>query len=395
MNDSFIDVDFAQRSKHTQHVSGDVFVTRKIKEETRTLSVLSDGLGSGVKASVLANMTAAMAIKYTSAFVDVRKSAKTIMDTLPICEVRKISYSTFTIADLDDDDGTARFIEHGNPPLVLFRGPEELPLEKASIQLAEWKDRVISYAETQLQLGDRVLFFSDGISQSGMEQRNMPMGWGRAAAKAYASEAIRQTPDIASRQLAAMLVDRAHTNDLRKAKDDITCGVIYYRRPRRLLVISGPPFSKERDAELATLVQTYAGKKAICGGTTATIVSRLLQREVHMNIMDMEQFDPEVPPTSSMEGVDLITEGTLTLAKIAEMLERHVRPAPPRLNAAARLVQLMQASDVVDFVVGTRINDAHQDPNLPVELDLRRNIIRKIANLLEKIYLKNTSIQFL
>ena len=113
-----------------------------------------------------------------------------------------------------------------------------------------------------------------------------------------------------------------------------------------------------------------------------------------MNI-NIEQMDPEVPPTSSMDGVDLITEGTMTLAKVAEMLERNVHPAPPRLNAAGKLVQLMQASDVVDFVVGTRINDAHQDPNLPMELDLRRNIIRRIANLLEKTYLKATSIQFL
>jgi serine phosphatase RsbU (regulator of sigma subunit) len=120
-SESFIDVDYCHRAKTGQEVSGDVFVSRKIKEEGRIISILSDGLGSGVKASVLANMTATMALRYTSAFVDVRKSAGIIMDTLPICEVRKISYSTFTIVDLDDD-GRTRVIEHGNPPLVLLRG---------------------------------------------------------------------------------------------------------------------------------------------------------------------------------------------------------------------------------------------------------------------------------
>ena len=117
-------------------VSGDVFLSRKIKEEGRVISVLSDGLGSGVKASVLANLTATMALRYTSAFVDVRQSAGIIMDTLPICEVRKISYSTFTIVDLDED-GRTRVIEHGNPPLVLLRGRAPVALERASLTLGE------------------------------------------------------------------------------------------------------------------------------------------------------------------------------------------------------------------------------------------------------------------
>src|SRR3974390_3227311 len=118
--ESFIDVDFAQQSKAGQFVAGDFFVCRKIKEEGRVIAVLSDGLGSGVKASVLANLTATMALKYTEAFEDIRKSAATIMETLPVCEVRKISYSTFTIIDIDDE-GACRLIEHGNPPIILMR----------------------------------------------------------------------------------------------------------------------------------------------------------------------------------------------------------------------------------------------------------------------------------
>lgn len=391
IGESFIDVDFAQRAKHGQRVAGDVFVCRKIKEEGRLISVLSDGLGSGVKAAVLANITAAMASKYVSAFVDIRKSAKTIMDTLPICEVRKISYSTFTIADIDDD-GSARFIEHGNPALLLLRGPQLLPLQKVEITLAEWKDRVISYAETQLQVGDRIVCFSDGVTQSGMEQRGMPMGWGRPATLNFVTDILTREPEISSRQIAARLVDKAFANDQGQAKDDITCGVIYFRHPRRLLVLSGPPFCKDRDSELADLVRTFPGRKAICGGTTATIIGRILQREV---AMDLSQIDPEVPPTSVMEGVDLVTEGTLTLAKVAELLERPPRSDKPRSNAATRLIQLMLESDIVDFVIGTRINEAHQDPNIPVELDLRRNIVRKIAALLEATRLKETTIRFL
>jgi hypothetical protein len=389
--ESFIDVDYCQQAKHGQVVSGDVFLSRKIKEEGRIISVLSDGLGSGVKAGVLANLTATMALRYTTAFVDVRQSAKTIMDTLPICEKRKISYSTFTIVDLDED-GKTRVIEHGNPPLVLLRGTCPMPLERASITLEEWKDRVIRYSEFDTQLGDRIVYFSDGVSQSGLGKAGLPLGWGQERVVEFLSREIAGENEVSARDLSRRLVTEALGNDGRLAKDDITCGVVYYRHPRRLLVITGPPFCKERDGELAELVQEFDGRKVICGGTTAGIVSRLLQRPVRMSL---EGLDPEIPPASEMEGVDLVTEGTVTLAKAAELLERGPEKNTGRKNPARELVDLMLESDIVQFVVGTRINEAHQDPNVPVELDLRRNIIRRIVSLLETRHLKKTQVRFL
>ena len=389
--ESFIDVDCCQIPKRGQMVSGDVFISRKIKEEGRVVSVLSDGLGSGVKASVLANLTATMALRYTTAFVDVRQSARTIMETLPICEVRKISYSTFTIVDLDED-GRTRAIEHGNPDLVLLRAAVPKTLERADITLDDWKDRVIRYSEFDVRLGDRIVYFSDGVSQSGMGRPGMPLGWGHAEAVRFLVRQVSQDAEISSQQLARRLVAEAFANDSGAAKDDITCGVVYFRRPRQLLVITGPPFYRERDVKIAEMAQTFEGRKAICGGTTATIVSRILGRSVTMSLA---KVDPEVPPGSVMEGVDLITEGTVTLAKVAEILERGPGADAGRKNAATDLVTLMLESDIVQFVVGTRINDAHQDPNVPVELDIRRNIVRKVAGLLESKYLKEARLQFM
>ena len=387
--ESFIDVDYCQRAKTGQVVSGDVFVSRKIKEEGRIISILSDGLGSGVKAGVLANLTATMALRYTSAFVDVRKSAGVIMDTLPICEVRKISYSTFTIVDLDDD-GRTRVIEHGNPPLLLLRGEQPVALERTDITLENWKDRTIRYSEFDLQLGDRIVCFSDGVTQSGLGRKGLPLGWGADNVARFLTRQIAQDAEISAQELARKLVAEALANDGSAAKDDITCGVVYYRHPRRLLVITGPPFCKERDPELAELVQTFKGRKAICGGTTANIVSRILSRPV---VSSLAKLDPEIPPAAKMAGVDLVTEGTITLARVAEMLERGATEPWPD-NPARDLMQLMLQSDIVQFLVGTRINEAHQDPNVPVELDLRRNIIRKVAQLLESRYLKEAKVQF-
>ncbi|HUC84380.1 MAG TPA: SpoIIE family protein phosphatase [Candidatus Acidoferrales bacterium] len=389
--ESFIDVDFCQQAKNGQVMAGDVFLSRKIKAEGRVISVLSDGLGSGVKAAVLANLTATMALRYTMAFVDVRRSAKTIMDTLPVCEVRKISYSTFTIVDLDED-GKTRVIEHGNPPLMLLRGQTPIPIERTSLTLEAWKDRVIHYSEFDTQLGDRIVFYSDGVSQSGLGRAGLPLGWGADRVTNFLQRGIAAENEISARELSHRLVAEALVNDGQAAKDDISCGVIYYRRPRRLLILTGPPFSRERDGELAELVQTFDGRKAICGGTTAGIVSRLLGRNV---TMDLAELVPEIPPAAAMEGVDLVTEGTVTLGKVSEILEGGNAGEMARKNPATDLISLMLQSDIVEFVVGTRINEAHQDPNVPVELDLRRNIVRKIARLLETRYLKEAPVRFI
>jgi hypothetical protein len=385
-----IDVDHVQQAKHGQLIAGDVFLSRKLKEEGRVVTVLSDGLGSGVKASVLANLTATMALKYTAAFVDVRQSARTIMDTLPICQVRKISYSTFTIIDSEDDE--TRIIEHGNPAFILLRDGREFAVEKTSFSLEQWQDRLISHASFAVQQGDRIIAMSDGVSQSGMGSPGMPLGWGRDRIVRRAQELVKADPEISSHRLARALVDHAIANDGGTARDDVTCAVLTFRPPRKLLVVTGPPFNRERDAELASAICTAPGRKAICGGTTANIVGRMLSREI---AMDLSHLDPQIPPASIMEGVDLVTEGFLTLARAAELLERGASCSSTTGNAAERLVGLMLESDVVDFLVGTRINEAHQDPNVPVELDLRRNVVRRIVGLLESKYLKQGAIRFL
>ena len=182
----------------------------------------------------------------------------------------------------------------------------------------------------------------------------------------FVAELVQREPDAPSSRISSALVERARLNDCCDAKDDITAGVVHFRRPRKLLILTGPPFDRDRDRELAELANIYPGRKAICGGTTANIVERILHRPI---AMDLTNLDPEIPPRSIMQGVDLVTEGTLTLGRIVEMLERtQPTPLPAKPNAADELVAMMLASDVIDFVVGTRINQAHQDPSVPVEL---------------------------
>ena len=390
--ESYIEVDSCQRAKHGQFISGDVFLTRKVEPEGRIISVLSDGLGSGVKASVLASMTATMALKFTASAMDIHTSAEIIMDTLPICSVRKISYSTFTVVDMAST-GQTRIIEHGNPPFLLIRPNGEVTVEKNDVRPKRWEERVISFSSFDVQREDRIIFFSDGITQAGMGEFRTPLGWGLPSVEKFAREKIARYPQISARELSRLLVARAEEVDGLSAKDDITCGVVYFRSPRQLLVMTGAPFNRAHDHDLAKMAERTPGRKVICGGTTANIISRLLNRQIQIDMR--QQLDPKVPPSARMEGFELVTEGTLTLGEVLRLLEEGFGPENSRSNAAVRLANMLLDSDIVKFAVGTRINEAHQDPNIPVELDLRRNIVKRIARVLEDKHMKRVLIQYL
>jgi hypothetical protein len=242
-----------------------------------------------------------------------------------------------------------------------------------------------------MRLGDRIVFCSDGVTQAGMGDYRTPLGWGRKRVAEFVEAQTIADDRLSARDQARALVTEANRYDGGSAKDDTSASVIYFRQPRRLLVITGPPFSQNRDRELADLAENFAGRKVICGGTTANILSRLLRREIRM---DLSECDPEIPPAAGMDGIDLVTEGTLTLGRVASMLETGVDPDSARHNAATRLAAMLLDSDVVQFAVGTRINQAHQDPNIPVELDLRRNIVRRIAAVLEQCHRKEVFLEF-
>ena len=390
--ESFIEVDSCQRAKHGQFISGDVFLSEKVKQEGRIVNVLSDGLGSGVKASVLATMTGTMALKFTASTMDIRRSAEIIMDTLPICSVRKISYSTFTVVDMAST-GETRIIEHGNPPFLLVRPNGEVKVTKTELRPERWQDRVISFSSFDVQREDRIVFFSDGITQAGMGEFRTPLGWGLEGVDQFVREKIDRYPHISARELSRLLVAKAVEVDGLSAKDDISCGVVYFRSPRQLLVMTGAPFNRAHDRDLARMAERTLGRKVICGGTTANIISRLLNREIQIDMR--QQLHPKVPPSARMEGFDLVTEGTLTLGEVLRLLEEGFAPEEMESNPAVRLAAMLLDSDIVKFAVGTRINEAHQDPNIPVELDLRRNIVKRIAELLESKHMKRVVVQFL
>lgn len=395
VNGAFIEVDCFQKNKGNNMVCGDSFVSHKSKEEGRVISVLSDGLGSGIKASVLSTMTSTMLLNFAAMNEDIVRAASTIIKTLPRDEVRKISYSTFCLCDIDCF-GYTRIAEYETPAYYLFRDGKFVDVEKKRIPVErdDMDNTVLWMSEFAMEKEDRIIFFSDGVSQSGMGNRDMPFGWENGA-KEFIRRSIAANPSISAKELARKVVIESEKNDGYILKDDTSCCVIYMRRPRNLLVCTGPPFDEKNDAYLSKLVTEFPGRKIICGGTTANIVARETGREITIDMDSMELSPDSLPPASRMEGIDLITEGILTLSKVERSLSGEETEALHHGNPAERILQMLADSDKITFLVGTRINIAHQDPTLPVELEIRRNVVKKIKFLLETNWLKDVDITYI
>jgi len=391
--DFYIEVNSQQRNHDGERICGDVFLYRYIKEEDRVIAVLSDGMGHGVKANILATLTATMALNFTREHKEVDRIAEIIMNTLPVCSERKISYSTFTIVDIESS-GRANILEYDNPSTIILRGTEifDPSWKKVTLDKGKNSGKVLKTCSFMPAKEDRIIFCSDGVAQSGMGGETFPFGWGRDDIAVYASSLVHSEASISAIMLSGKIVTMAHKNDAYKAKDDISCATIYFRDPRKLLICTGPPYEKEKDRELALKVKEYTGKVILCGGTTADIVARELNKAI---IDELIFEDPELPPESFIDGIDLVTEGILTLQKVNEILKSYNNSVRLGKGPADKIVKLIMDSDEIHFVIGTRINVAHQDPNLPVDLEIRRTVVKRIARLLEEKWLKKVSFEYI
>ncbi len=394
MEDQFhIDVGCQQIFCHNERICGDVFLSKKIKEEGRIIAVLSDGMGHGVKANILGTLTATFALNFTIEHKEKNRTAEIIINTLPECSERKTGYATFTVIDIELN-GQTHILEYDNPQCIIVRGKKILEPEWTCLMINSKKSqsKEIKSCSIYPKKEDRIIFFTDGVSQSGLGSNVLTMGWGVNGAKQYIQNLINKEPNIAANKLATKVINEAYKNDVFKAKDDISCCVIYFREPRKLLLVSGPPFEEEKDKEFANLINEFAGTKIVCGGTTGDI----LARELNLAIEEGKDIDdPELPPISFIESIDLYTEGILTLSKVNRILQNYNSNIQLGKGPADLIARNLLDSDQISFLIGTRINVAHQDPNLPVELEIRRTVIRRIARLLEEKFLKVVEIKYL
>ncbi len=384
----FIDIACSQKKKYNQNAYGDFFTSGRFPNMNRVVAVLSDGLGSGIKANILACMTSTMLLKFLENNSDIEKSCEIIMNSLPVCKVRGISYSTFSAIDCFES-GKAKIVEEGNPDFIWIRDGKVLKPEFQIIQSKDFKNRKMKVYNIELEKFDRIIFCSDGATQVAMGTREYPLGLERSGLINIILKKLELEPEISSKDLSEYLVRQIQCIAPRKElRDDTSIVSIYCRNPRESMIFTGPPFHGEKDAYYAKSFMEFKGKKAISGGTTANIISR------EMNIAistDVATSRGKLPGISKMEGIDLVTEGILTLTKTLEYLQRDQAED----DAAKELMNFLLDSDVINFLVGAQMNKAHYDPNLPIEIEIRRNVIQQMAKVLEEKYLKKVNLQFI
>jgi hypothetical protein len=387
-----IEVDIHQLKRHGQIVCGDVYRSRKLKAEGRTILVLSDGIGHGVKANVLATLTVSMALNYTSFHTRPEVAANIFMRALPKSVDGKESYATFTIIEIEEG-GQVRIINYDNPRSIIFRrGQVFNPIEfHIPIRGEENKSKILRIREFTPTLEDRIIFMTDGINQSGLGSKKYPTGWGLDEIERFAEKQIIRESEISATKLARKILNQASMNDIFEIRDDATCGVVYFRQPREFMLITGPPFYKIKDSDFVQKIKDFPGKKIICGGTTAEIIARELDIDINIQHRFSEKT---LPPAAKMEGFEIVTEGILTLGRVEEILETYTTDIRLGESPPEEVVKLLTQHDIIHIIVGTRINWAHQDPDQPVELEIRKSVVKRIVRLLETRFLKKVNVDF-
>lgn len=376
----FCDLAYDSINKHNEELCGDK--VEIVYTENSTIIILADGLGSGVKANILATMTSKIAGTMLREGASIAETIETITSTLPVCNERKLAYSTFVILKIQKD-GKAYIVEYDNPPIFFIRNEKKIILEK--------KERIIHgkrilESQVQLQNRDAIILVSDGVIHAGVGGI-LNLGWQWENVSDYL---IKQTTiEKSAKNISKKLIDTCNYLYHDSPGDDTSVAVIKYREQEVVQLFAGPPEDKEQDHTVVKNFLSAEGKKIICGGTAANIVSRETGNEV---IVDFNSGNEEIPPMAKMKGIHLVTGGVITLSKVLEYIEKyirnsHIQQSPWEKNskdAATKLTKvLINDCTHLKFWVGRAINPAHQNPDLPRDLSIKIQVIVKLKELLE------------
>jgi hypothetical protein len=352
-----------------------------LRRPDRSTVVLSDGLGSGVKANILATLTAAIIVTMRREQARLEDIIETVLGTLPACKVRGIAYAAFVIVEIEH--ATGRF------QLINFDSPEPLFLRQGILAALEQREEVIQgktlrFSEGRLERGDFLAILSDGVLYAGMGTL-MNFGWGREQIGAHL-QALARGPVRSAENLVRSVMRK--TNDLYDSApgDDATLVGILARKPNRLMLFTGPPTDRARDEELAQRLLHFDGRKVVCGGTTANLVAERLGEIVETDLGTVRE---DVPPIGWISGVDLVTEGILTLARALTLLKQ-CEGKPVRLpadrNGAVLLARELLKADSIHFIVGEQVNPFYQNPLLPRNISIRHSLVEQVAEVLRNYH---------
>ncbi len=373
MSDLYFDFGYSSINKVGEELCGDSLVFNR--NPNYVIMVLSDGLGSGVKANILSTLTTKIIYVMLENGANINDVTDTLSETLPYCKVRNLAYSTFSIVQCFLN-GDAYITEYDNPPAFFISDGK---LQHLNYQIREIGKRKINESYLKLKRGDLLVFVSDGEVHAGIGGVwNLGWSWERIASYLEMRSALK----LSAQQLADDLVNTAAKLYEKRPGDDATVGVLNIREKRLATLLIGAPLNKEDDSNVVKILTKSKGKKIVCGGTTGNIVARELSQEIDV---DMKTATVDIPPVGIIKGIDLLTEGTVTIMKVLQLLKdpsRH-RDLKYKKDGASQLSYELSYADSIEIILGQSINPAHQNPDLPVELGLKKKFVEEIVELLK------------
>ena len=381
MNDLCADIGFKSINHYGEELCGD-HVDIVEPGDDSTVIVLSDGLGSGVKASILSTLTSKIISTMLAEGLSLEECVETIAATLPVCSVRGVAYSTFTIIHLKNNQ-TAELIQYDNPHTIIIRDEKNWDYPKTEMHIGGKK---IFKSVVDLQENDIFVAMSDGCPHAGIGL-TYNFGWKREDIISF-METLSHV-GYTAKTLSTMLVDECDRLYDHKPGDDATACVVWIRKREPMNMLFGPPSNRDDADRMMSLFFSKEGKHIICGGTTSSIAAKFLGKTLKPSLI-FEQSD--VPPTAELEGVDLVTEGVITVNKVLEYAKdylgenKHYEHWSFKKDGASLICQLLfeEATDI-NFYVGRAINPAHQNPDLPINFNIKMNLVEELSKCLKQM----------
>jgi len=381
MNDLCADIGYKSINHYGEQLCGDHVDVVEPSDDS-TVIVLSDGLGSGVKASILSTLTSKIISTMLAEGLSLEECVETIAATLPVCSVRGVAYSTFTIIHLKNNQ-VAELIQYDNPHAIVIRDEQVWDYPKTEMNIGGKK---IYKSVIKLQENDIFIAMSDGCPHAGIGTA-YNFGWKRDDIAAF-MESLSHA-GYTAKTLSTMLVDECDKLYGQKPGDDATACVVRIRKREPMNMLFGPPSNRDDADRMMSLFFSKEGKHIICGGTTSSIAAKFLRKPLKASL-NFEMSD--VPPIAEIEGVDLVTEGVITVNKVLEYAKdylgenKHYEHWSFKRDGASLICRLLfeEATDI-NFYVGRAVNPAHQNPDLPINFNIKMNLVEELSKCLKKM----------
>lgn len=382
MNNLWTDFGYISLNHVGEQLCGDRVEIIGDNENSMTM-VLADGLGSGVKANILSTLTSKIICTMMANDMPIEECVDTIVKTLPVCSVRKVAYSTFTIIRITNNS-VAEIIQFDNPNVILLRGGKsvEYPIISRVIE-----GKTILESKIPLQLHDVFIAMSDGAIYAGVG-KSMNFGWQRENIIEFAERVYDDT--LSAKLISSLIVDECNKLYEGEPGDDTTVAAVRIRERAPVNLLFGPPADPKDCTKMMTLFFSKEGKKIVCGGTTSKIAADYLHEPITTSL-DYGS-DPDIPPVGHVKGIDLVTEGVITMSRVVQYAKEFLNNSDLQnmwslqTDGASLIAQMLfeYATDI-NFFVGKAINPAHQNPDLPITFGIKIQIVHELTDCLEKM----------